>query len=209
MQLEQYEVILVTPERLHPSPHQPKDRTASSASMNALKASIVNVGLQYPPLVVPKPDGAFQVIDGHRRIEAMKLLAWQQIPVLPTQGRPEELFAEVSGHVVKMKSTQWVQIFLSGGTVPAGPNRTCIKKLHDAMGREYLEELAQKGWSPQIWNVANRVVRYLSMEDEEDRRAVLRWLLNVGTREVSAWITGGNSADRLKTAFKTNERPTA
>ena len=205
----EYQVIRVDPSRLHTSPQQPRNRTDASASMNALKSSIAKVGLQYPPLVITRPDGDFQIVDGHRRVHALIKLGHRTIPVLPTQGKPDTLFAEVSGHVAKMTATQWIEVYLAGGTVPSGVTRTCITKLEEVMGRGFLELLVKKGWSPQIWNASNRVVKYLGLDAERDRPEVLRWLINVGTQQVSAWITGDDGADGLMEAFKGNRKPTA
>ena len=112
---QEYACIRISADKLISSPQQPHTRTDASASMNALKRSIEKVGLQYPPLVIPLPDGRFQIVDGHRRIEVMKQMGYRFMPVLPTQGKADMLFAEVSGHVAKMTATQRVEVYLAGG----------------------------------------------------------------------------------------------
>ena len=201
-----YKVIMVNPDQLVDSPSQPDSRTAAIGPMNHLKASIQNTGLQYPPLVIPLPDGQFQIIDGHRRVVAMRELNYPKIPVLPTVGNPAILFAEVSGNVAKMKATEWIIVHLKGGIIPPGPTRSCITKLEEHMGRSFLERLATKGASPAIWNLANRVLNVLG-EEESSRAKTLEWLIQVNSRDVSSWIAGQNDVNELRTARDQNRDP--
>lgn len=203
---EKYQVRRVSPSQLYNSPSQPETRGQSVGPLNQLKNSIVKVGLQYPPLVISKPDGKYQIIDGHRRIAVMRDLGWDLIPVIVTEGDSKELFAAVSGNVAKMKSFEWVSVHLAGGAVPSGPIKVCITKLEQNMGKEFLERLAKKKSSPGIWNVANRVVRYIEL-DESERRSVLLWLADVGTQVVSAYMTGMNQPKELLKAFQEKRNP--
>src|SRR4051812_27661666 len=112
---ETYTIIDVSPGELHAPAHQPVGRTTESGALNALKKSIQEVGLQYPPLVTRRPAGdGFTVVDGNRRIAAIKHLAWQKIPVLVSQGRDAELFSAVCGTTKPVTATQWVEVYLKG-----------------------------------------------------------------------------------------------
>lgn len=205
-----YPIVRVSPDQLSPSPHQPDGRTAPSIALNALKKSIAEQNLQYPPLVVRKAVGdGYTVVDGHRRIEAMKLLGWQEIPVLVSRGRAEDLFSAVSGTTKPVTASQWIQVYLRGGDVPPGSSRVNIKRLDAVVGREFLQKLADSGLSPQIWSVANRAIAYAGIEDE-NKAKVLNWLLeNKIARQVSAWITGDSPAKQLREAFEQNRAPVA
>lgn len=203
---EKYQVRHVSPTQLYDSPQQPETRGKAAGPLNQLKTSITKVGLQYPPLVIAKPNNKYQVIDGHRRIAVMKDLGWQLIPVIATEGNADELFAAVSGNVAKMKSFEWISVHLAGGAVPSGPIKSCISKIEQHMGKEFLQRLSKKRTSPGIWNVANRVIRYLKLEEGE-RREVLLWLEQFGTQNIAAYITGGNQANELMNAFKEKREP--
>src|SRR5258706_10170306 len=171
--MSDYTILMVNPHQLASAPHQPPDR-GGTASLNQLKNSIKDIGLQYPPLVLALPENNFQIIDGHRRIEACIELAWPKIPVLVTQGRPDKLFSGVSGNVAKMKAWQWVYVYLKGGDVPPGPTRTSITKLEAQVGRAYLEKLQARKLSPAVWTLAKRVTSYCQ---ELDLDEVLEWLI--------------------------------
>ena len=205
---QMYTIIEVAQEDLHPAKHQPKDRVKQDASLNRLRNSIRDERLQYPPLVVHDPEGGFIIIDGNRRIAATQMLGWPKVPVIVSQGHPDELFSAVSGNTKPLTSHQWLEIHLAGGEIPSGPNKGCITRLTDVMGREFLVGLAEANISPQIWNLAGRVMRYLSLP-ENKKPDVLRWLsTNKITRQVSSWISGANSADKLRDAFAENREPT-
>ena len=203
---DKYQVRRVNPSQLVISPQQPNTRGTAAGPLNQLKNSIQKVGLQYPPLVLAKPNNRYQIIDGHRRVAVMRDLGWELIPVIVTEGNSDELFAAVSGNVAKMKSFEWAAVHLAGGAVPSGPIKVCITKLEQTMGREFLEQLTKKRTSPGIWNVANRVIRYLSL-DEAERKRVLAWLAEIGTQNVAAYMTGGNQPAELMRAFKEKREP--
>lgn len=178
-------------------------------ALNALKKSIQDVGLQYPPLVTRRPDGnGYTVVDGHRRLAAINALSWPRVSVLVAQGNPDQLFSAVCGTTKKVSATQWIEVYLSGGEVPSGPTKVCIKKLDETVGREFLESLVANTLSPQIWSLANRVINYTKLNDEE-KVPVLRWIMNNRiTRQVAAWISGNNPPHELVAAFRENRIPT-
>jgi len=203
-----YPILRVPPTALRDSPQQPPGRNAVSGSLNALAKSIQAVGLQYPPLVTRDPTGdTYTIVDGHRRVAAMKSLAWQDIPVLVSQGKPAELFSAVCGNTKPVTAAQWIEVYLRGGEVPSGPTKVNIRRIDEIAGREFLQQLSDAGLSPQIWNVANRVIRYAGI-DEGLKGRVLKWLLELKiTRDVAAWISGPHSPQELAMAFQENRKP--
>lgn len=205
-----YHIDYVEHAQLYASPYQPKGRVDSSTSLNQLKQSIRENGLQYPPLVVRRREGdGFTIVDGHRRIAAVKALAWQSVPVIVAEGKPGELFSAVTGTTKALKAADWVSIYLAGGTPPSGPTRTCIKKLEQVIGRDFLVKLAEAGLSPQIWNVAKRTVNYLEM-DNEKLTAVVQWIFKHKiSRSVSTWMSGENPNPKaeLLAAFEQDREP--
>lgn len=199
-----YPIVEVHPTELHRAPYQPPSRDEISSAMNALKKSIQDEGLQYPPLVVRRPDGnGYTIVDGHRRVKVATQLKWPKIPVIvSTQGDARKLFSAVSGTSKPLSAVEWIQVHLGGGALPSGPNTSCISKLESLMGRDFLEELVEKRLSPQIWNLSARVLRYLSLTDDE-RPGILRWLAKHKlTRQVSAAIQGDTPASDILGAYK-------
>lgn len=215
MNHDKYPIVYADISELESSTSQPSKRAASSNALNKLQKSIEDIGLQYPPLVLRKPTGeGYTIIDGHRRIAAMRnthkkagkaLDQAPKIPVLVANGRPAELFSAVCGTTRPVSAVEWAEVHLKGGEVPSGPTRTCIKRLEETMGREFLETLVDHGKSPQIWNLANRIVKYTGL-DEEKKKIVLRWLMahKGATSEASAHITGENSSDTLRQCIENN-----
>lgn len=203
-----YVLVDVNLDELHRAEHQPPSRTEMSTALNALKKSIADIGLQYPPLVVRDPNGqGFTIADGHRRIAAMRELKFTKIPVLISQGSPEQLFSGVSGTVRPLTANQWIFVHLHGGQVPSGPTRVNIGRLDETMGKDFLQRLYEAGMSPQIWSVANRFLRYTQLTDES-KRPVLEWLLTLKlTRQVGAWMAGANHPEELRHAFSENRAP--
>jgi hypothetical protein len=206
--MAQYVIQQVSIEEVHPAPWQPPSRTSPSAAMSSLRKSIQSHGLQYPPLVTRDPDGnGFTIADGHRRHEVMKALKWPTIPVLIAEGAGKDLFSTLSGTTKPMTALQWTQVYLAGGALPSSPNKTCITNLAELMGAEYLHNLVAAGLSPQIWNVANRMLRYTNSH-EELKPKILTWLLKHKiSREVSRWIADGDPADALLQALNEDRPP--
>jgi len=74
-------ILLVSVEEISPNPHQPRQ----SLSQNSLKDLILSIKEQgiLQPLVASKtPDGKYQLIVGHRRLEAAKLAGFEKVPVI-------------------------------------------------------------------------------------------------------------------------------
>lgn len=203
-----YVIQDVAHDELHSSPYQPVGRVEASAPLNRLKASIKEDRLQYPPLVVRRPQGdGYTIVDGHRRIAAMRALGWPKIPVIIAEGVASKLFSAVSGTTKPLKAADWIGIFLAGGEPPSGATRSSIKKLDEVMGRDFLIKLSEAGLSPQIWSIANRMVRYLELNNDRLVQ-VLEWLYeHRASRQVSSWITGDNPKNELLAAFQQNRTP--
>ena len=180
-------------------------------ALNKLKESIDKIGLQYPPLVTRKQDAdTFTVIDGHRRIAAMKALAYNTIPVIVTEnGSADELFAAVSGTVKQLNAAEWLEVFLKGGILPGGATKTNIRRLDEVMGREFLWNLHREGIRPSIWSLAGRTLKYLGLTDNLDhKRKMLFWISKHKiTQAVNAWMTGHNSVEGLRKAFDNDKAP--
>lgn len=208
-----YRIINCRLDELEPSPYQPTSRTEHSNSLNHLQNSIKTVGLQYPPLVVAAPGGKYVIVDGHRRFKVAENLGWPSISVLCTEGHGDELFAHVSGNVAKMRASDWVSVHLKGGALPSGPTKTCIYSLEKAMGKEFLEKIRDRGISPSVWHLSNKILRYIAA-DETERASILNWLvMDSGpnkkslSQQVSAFINGGNSAKELRAAIQEGRPP--
>lgn len=66
---------------IKPNPWQPR-RTFNEQAMQELAASIREHGILQPLVVVPLPDGMYQLIVGERRLRASKLAGLARVPVV-------------------------------------------------------------------------------------------------------------------------------
>jgi ParB family chromosome partitioning protein len=72
-------LVLLTPDEVRPSPDNPR-RTLDG--IEDLAASIAQVGLLQPITVQRTDDGHYEIVTGHRRFAAMKLLCKREIPAI-------------------------------------------------------------------------------------------------------------------------------
>ena len=205
---DRYPVLNVSPEDLLPSPQEPKGRMETNTALNDLKSSIQAIGLKYPPLVVRAHEGrGYMLVDGHRRWVAIQALGWQTMPVLVTQGDPKTLFPSVAGTTKAVSASDWLDVYLKGGDVGSKPTKTCIIRMEQEAGREFLVRLQQSGMRPSLWNVAHRVMAYADLPKERTKD-VLEWLLaGKLARAVGAWITGKHPVHILKEALDKGVAP--
>lgn len=89
-----YEIVqMLTPEQLHTSKYQgrfpladttnPETPDATEKAMAELTRSIAQTGLMQPILVRQQPEGeGYEILDGHRRLEACLRLHLKQIPAI-------------------------------------------------------------------------------------------------------------------------------
>jgi ParB/RepB/Spo0J family partition protein len=77
------QIVLLPEDQLFFSDDVQNDRTVyDEGRLDELAKSIEGQGLQYPPIVRPRPNGRYEVVAGHRRTLACRRLGWTQIPVI-------------------------------------------------------------------------------------------------------------------------------
>ena len=69
-------------DEIHPNPYNPWDVKPDDEDMNVLKASIMEKGLLNPIFVRNRPEGGYELISGHRRMEAFRQLEFCDIPAV-------------------------------------------------------------------------------------------------------------------------------
>jgi ParB-like nuclease domain len=202
---KEYRIVYATFDQIEDSPFQPESRCNALGPMKELHNSIREKGLQYPPLARTLPNNKYQIVEGHRRKKVCLNLNYEKMPLILTEGDPSELFNHVN-KTLKITAQQWIEVYLKGGEVGPTSVKTCIIKLDANMGKEYLFKLVEKNISPSIWNLSNRVIKYLELE-EKDRKKVLNWLLVINAKGVSTWISNQFGDEKLKVAMMTNSTP--
>jgi len=84
---------LVALDRIAPNPRQPRERFDEEA-LEALAASIREVGLLQPVIVNEEEDGAFILVAGERRVRAARMVGLSEIPVIIREGDDDHLLTE-------------------------------------------------------------------------------------------------------------------
>lgn len=76
-------------ELIRPNPWQPR-KIFKEENLNELAASIKEHGVLQPLVVIPMPDGFYQLIVGERRLRASKLAGLAKVPVIIREGMEEQ-----------------------------------------------------------------------------------------------------------------------
>ena len=82
-------VLVVPPERIHANPRQPR-RTFATEELQDLASSIQQHGILQPIVVTLRPDGAYELIAGERRLRAARLAGLATVPVIVREGTHDE-----------------------------------------------------------------------------------------------------------------------
>ncbi|MDE2439002.1 MAG: ParB N-terminal domain-containing protein [Patescibacteria group bacterium] len=142
-------IIEVSPDDLETSVYQ--TRIASSYSKDGIKGladDIKQNKLLHIPTVRPSPfsEGKYELIEGHRRFEALKLLKWESIRVGVYDGlSEEEVFKMVvcpNIHAETYDALEIAKIFREAQTNPL--IRVMLKVPHDENGLNPVEQIAEK-----------------------------------------------------------------
>ena len=75
------DLILVRVNKIKPSPYQPR-REFDEAKLEELASSIKSHGLLQPVVIRVRPDGAYELIAGERRLRASSLAGLDEIPAI-------------------------------------------------------------------------------------------------------------------------------
>jgi ParB/RepB/Spo0J family partition protein len=148
--------------KLKGAKYNPKSRTAKgSKTLAQLKASIEKIGLIYPIAV----DREMKVIDGHRRIAAVKELGWESVPVIVvTSDDTDAVYADVNANLEKLTGNDNLQVWLKRPSAVTSKRRARYEALQAAFGREMLIEAATIGQSGRVFAIATQVARYCGMQ---------------------------------------------
>lgn len=74
------DLIYLPVEKIHPSPYQPREEIASQ-ELEELASSIKEKGI-IQPILVRKVEGRYEIVAGHRRFSAAKLLRLKELPAV-------------------------------------------------------------------------------------------------------------------------------
>lgn len=88
-------LLLVSIKLIKPNPWQPR-KSFHQESLQELADSIKEHGILQPLVVVPQPDGTYQLIVGERRLRASLLAGLDTVPVIVREGMQEQKKLELA-----------------------------------------------------------------------------------------------------------------
>jgi hypothetical protein len=192
-------------EDLRRSRYNPKCRTAPKA-VESLKRSIERHGILQPILITR--EGV--IIDGHRRVECLKRLNRTSVPAIVSDGlstlTPQEKFEQTNTTQRKLANKEMLYVYMHGGVVPPEATKKIVK-MEALVGRERLNDWADRWVSWTVMQWVRMVCRYCREESPAFERMALTWLVEKNqSYNMRKAIESGISPKRLREAI-TNGRP--
>ncbi len=126
------------------------------------------------PLVV---DNRGNLIDGHRRLEAAKILKMPSVPTLQIKStvKRDEAFEVINTNQRKLSNNDMIFIYVNGGKIPPKALRA-TKEIEVIVGRKALKNLATKYTTYKVLDYAKVVQRYCGATNMEFLRKSILWL---------------------------------
>lgn len=182
---------------LETSPWQPPQRT--EIRLEELMALINTDGLAKMPTV----DKNGRIIDGHRRIEAMKRLGWDghdliELNVVDSDGK---YFLASNTGILEMTGNMSVYTYSKGGKVKPTIARA-IDSIVQIGGQEALTKLLRKGSNPiSLYSLFSRTKAYVDFRGLTDQE-LLDWIFQQSTNRVREALAGQIQKSFLKQLIK-------
>lgn len=163
-------------------PYNPPTRT-ESASLAALVRSIKENGILVPLLINSRDE----LIDGHRRYAAAKVLRLGEVPCVMTGDRTKEstakVFEQVNTSQKKLGARDMIYVYVNGGDVPARVQNS-ISRLEALIGGDELDKVSTMYISYRIIDEIQRIAEFCRRpRDDEFKRKTFWWIINT----VSLW----------------------
>ncbi len=189
--------------KIKPSSHNPKIRVTEK-SIAGLAKSIEAIGLIYP-LAVSK---TMQLIDGHRRLAAVKTLGWDQVPILIVETDDNDLvYAEINATGRRLSGAENLQVWLNNPAAVTLRARSHFENAKDLYGVTMLRYLARHGMGLRVLRIANVIAEFIDcLDDVGFRRSIVRWMIEHRMQSVvRAYVTMQQPPKPLYNAIKNNK----
>jgi hypothetical protein len=187
--------------RLRGASFNPPGRTTEVA-LRSLLASIEAEGILSPIHVRPRPDGDFDIGDGHRRAACARALGHKSVPCI-VHAKSESLAAlwsELTSKGRQTTSYEWMVAWrLSDGEVkPPAPTMHAIKTCRSLLGTDGIDLLIERGVGPGMFRAVYLVSAAL------DRYGMGEF----PKRKIGLWIARHRLQGEVATLFKLPPRRT-
>ena len=150
-------------------------------AFKALVNNIRNNGL-LAPIIVANDN---MIIDGNRRVSALKLLNVKKVPVImhnsTSHVRFDNLFVSCNEDTMKINACQELERYLNGAKVKKTTYYS-IKKVEEIGGKPTLRQIVNVGKSPVSFAIGLGQLRvYTGRSDTKFLKLGLKWMLGVGS----------------------------
>lgn len=182
--------------------YNPIGRTDKKKLAGMIK-SIEAVGLIYP-IAITKSG---QVIDGHRRLAAVKEMGWEEVPVVVVSGDAEAIYASVASATRRLNGNEALQVYLKEPLAISDRLRGIHEEAEKVLGRELLQKMAKQGTSITMYRWGKQIAGYVNDTRPEFIRRATQWSLKYrNTRVVIGMINLRHSPDVIRKAV-INDKP--
>lgn len=135
---------------IHPNPHQPR-KDFSHGALEELIASIKEHGILQPLLVSERPDGAYELISGERRLRAATIAGLPTVPCIVKHVKDEEKLELALVENIQRKELNAIE------------EAFAYHRLHEEFGLTH-EEVAQRVGKSRPY--VSNMIRLLALPDE-------------------------------------------
>ena len=148
------------------------------------------------------------VIDGNRRLTALKILGVKKAPVVMHNSTShkvfDDLFVSCNEDTMSINACQELERYLNGAKVKATTLYN-IQRVEEVGGRRALRQIVNVGKSPITFSIALGQIRtYTGRTDRDFLRKTLKWMLTVGSAyRLKAAINEFIPVPRLMKAIET------
>lgn len=160
-------------DRLKDAPHNPPARVLEK-NLRELADSMDRIGLLHP-VTVSKD---WEIIDGHRRRAAARLLGWRDVECNVVDEDPAEVYASVNPTARKLSGNDALSVWLVNKDAVPRASAARFEQMSAEVGRDVVRKVARAGMSVRVWQTARRIARYC---DSTEVASILNWLVDVAT----------------------------
>ncbi len=187
--------------RLKDAPHNPPGRV-DPKNLKELADSLDLIGLLHPVTVTASEE----IIDGHRRCAAARLLEWEDIECNVVEEDAATVYASVNVSARRMSGNDAITVWLKNPKAVTLSMARRLAAMEKVIGRTLVRKIADHGYTVRVYQTALRVCRYCEDEAHESVQAVTLWLLDVATiGHVMKALEAGESPRTIMTAVKKNK----
>ena len=187
------------------NPKNPVIRTDTThLGFKSLVSNIRKNGLLTP--IIVSSNGT--VIDGNRRLAALKIIGVKEAPVVVHNSTSnkhfDDLFVSCNEDTMQISACQELERYLNGAKIKA-TTLVAIEKVREIGGIRVLRQIVNVGKSPITFSIAVGMIRaYTGRSDKVFLRKALKWMLTVGSAyRLKASIADYIPVSRLIKAIET------